>query len=153
VTTTSSTVVLNTTNTSSSNNSNNKNSSTKIEKRYGPIVVRPRNNPAPTLNTGRKSKYIALTVDEERKREMRRSRNRQAAEKCKQKRIEIEDQLEDNLKYLLNQQKSIQLEKQKLLEEKLHLEKILKQHNDNMCSNSNFLIYDYNSSMNQFYYA
>lgn len=113
----------------------------KNEKRYGPIVVRPRKNPAPTLRTGRKSKYIELTDEEERKRELRRSRNRQAAEKCKQKRSEIEDKLESDLKVLLNEQTNIQIEKQKLIEKKLYLEKLLKQHIEScayMPNNNNF---------------
>ena len=133
------------------NNNNNNNSFIRIQKQYGPIVVKPRTNPAPTLKTGRKSKYISLSTEEEEKRDKRRSRNRQAAEKCKQKRIEIEEKLEINLKNLMAEQKSIQLEKQKLLEEKLHLEKILKQQNGTIYS-SNYLIYDYNNSMNQFHY-
>ena len=77
------------------------------EKRYGPIVVRPRKNPAPTLASGRKSKYTVLAAEEERKREIRRSRNRQAAEKCKQKRGEIEEQLELRLKYLEGEKGSV----------------------------------------------
>jgi hypothetical protein len=89
---------------------------TKIEKRYGPIVVRPRKNPAPTLRTGRKSKYIALTAEEEQKRELRRKRNRQAAEKCKLKRSEIEDKLEIDLKNLMSEQNNILLIKKELLE-------------------------------------
>jgi hypothetical protein len=128
---------------------NNNNSSIKIQKQYGPIVVKPRTNPAPTLKTGRKSMYIKLSAEEEEKRDKRRSRNRHAAEKCKQKRTEIEEKLEINLKNLMAEQKSIQLEKQKLLEEKLHLEKVLKQQNDSIYS-SNYLFYDYN---NPFHYS
>ena len=46
---------------------NNNNSSIKIQKQYGPIVVKPRTNPAPTLKTGRKSMYIKLSAEEEEK--------------------------------------------------------------------------------------
>jgi hypothetical protein len=120
---------------------------TKIEKRYGPIVVRPRKNPAPTLRTGRKSKYIALTAEEEQKRELRRKRNRQAAEKCKLKRSEIEDKLEIDLKNLMSEQNNILLMKKELLEKKLYLENLLKQHNEN-CNNNNYTMYDYNNNSN-----
>ncbi len=109
----------------------------KNEKRYGPITVRPRKNPAPTLRTGRKSKYIELTPEEARKRDLRRERNRQAAEKCKQKRSEIEDKLESDLKVLLSEQTNIQNEKNKLLEKKIFLENLLKQHLENCISNNN----------------
>ena len=107
------------------------------EKRYGPIVVRPRKNPAPTLASGRKSKYTELPADEERKREIRRSRNRQAAEKCKQKRSEIEEKLEVDLKNLLNEQNSIHNEQQQLTETKQRLELIYKQHIENCAHKSN----------------
>ena len=107
------------------------------EKRYGPIVVRPRKNPAPTLASGRKSKYTELPADEERKREIRRSRNRQAAEKCKQKRSEIEEKLEIDLKNLLNEQNSLHNEQQQLNETKQRLELIYKQHIENCAHKSN----------------
>lgn len=105
------------------------------EKRYGPIVVRPRKNPAPTLASGRKSKYTVLEAEEERKREIRRSRNRQAAEKCKQKRGEIEEQLELRMKYLENEKSLVMGDQAHLVEKKLQLELLLQQHIDH-CTNN-----------------
>lgn len=104
------------------------------EKRYGPIVVRPRKNPAPTLASGRRSKYINLPEDEAVKREIRRRRNRQAAEKCKQKRNNIEENLESELKSLQYQQNMIENEKKQLLAEKIKLESLLMKHKEN-CKN------------------
>ncbi len=59
--------------------------------------------------------------DESYKRELRRQRNRQAAEKCKQKRLEIEDKLnitvqslKDEHTYLLKEQNELKLQKQQL---------------------------------------
>jgi hypothetical protein len=107
-----------------------KNGKTTIEKRYGPIVVRPRRHPAPTLASGRKSKYTTLDQDEEMKRELRRRRNRQAAEKCKLKRYEIETKLEADLTALLNERKSLDDEYNSLLREKLKLEQMFSKHVD-----------------------
>lgn len=112
-----------------------KQSRASYEKRYGPIVVRPRKNPAPTLASGRKSKYTVLAADEERKREIRRSRNRQAAEKCKQKRSEIEEQLEYRMKILENEKHEISSAQAQLLETKHQLEHYLNQHIEK-CTNS-----------------
>jgi hypothetical protein len=105
------------------------------EKKYGPITVRPRKNPAPTLASGRKSKYISLTDEEERKREIRRKRNRQAAEKCKMKRNEIEVRLENSLATLQKEEKQLRCEEEQLIAEKKQLESILKNHIES-CSKS-----------------
>lgn len=113
-----------------------KQSRASYEKRYGPIVVRPRKNPAPTLASGRKSKYTILAADEERKREIRRSRNRQAAEKCKQKRSEIEEQLEYRMKMLENEKLNISSTQAQLKETKQQLESYLKQHIEQCTSSS-----------------
>jgi hypothetical protein len=107
-------------------NSNGKRSAN--EKRYGPIVIRPRKNPAPTLASGRKSKYAVLTPDEEQKREQRRKRNREAATKCNLKRAEIEGRLETQLEMLLNEQAMLSSEKHLLFNEKLRLEQLLNKH-------------------------
>jgi len=106
----------------------NKPSRDIYEKCYGPIVVRPRKNPAPTLASGRKSKYTILNADEERKREIRRLRNRQAAEKCKQKRSEIEEQLESKMKHLEKEKLELTTVQVQLNEKKSQLETMLKKH-------------------------
>ncbi|CAF1219913.1 unnamed protein product [Didymodactylos carnosus] len=95
----------------------------EIEKKiieFGPIKVRPRKNPAPTLATGRRSKYEILSPDQEQKRQIRRARNRAAAEKVRVRRLGIEEQLTKEIKDL-EQQKSYlvnninELENKKLL--------------------------------------
>ena len=106
------------------------------EKHYGPIVVRPRKNPAPTLASGRKSKYAQLTTDEEYRREIRRRRNRLAAEKCKLKRNEIEEKLEMDLVNLNNEYHAINRENEVLLAKKMRLEKILNEHTQTCISGS-----------------
>src|SRR5579871_23350 len=60
---------------------------------FGPIKVKPRKKPAPTLATGRRSKYEILTPDKEQKRNVRRARNRAAAERVRISRLNIEQQL------------------------------------------------------------
>jgi len=138
-------------------NSNGKRSSN--EKRYGPIVIRPRKNPAPTLASGRKSKYAVLTPEEEHKREQRRKRNREAATKCNQKRAEIEGHLETELEMLLNEQAMLSSEKHLLFNEKLRLEQLLNKHkcqlnNQNKIAylnnplNDNHVNYSTNTQMN-----
>ena len=120
---------------SSSRSSDNPNNMHKSlhEKRYGPIVVRPRKNPAPTLSSGRKSKYTLLPADEDRKREIRRDRNRKAAEKCKQKRNEIEHILENEVKNLIDLHKRFKDEQDSLNKTKNKLEQMLKDHEN--CTN------------------
>jgi hypothetical protein len=107
------------------------------ELRYGPLVVRPRRNPAPTLASGRKSKYISLTPEEEYKRDLRRIRNRQAAEKCKLKRLEVEDCLNANLNKLKESSVILHNELDNLKAEKQMLELLLDQHICSLKLNSN----------------
>lgn len=133
----------------------NKNGKSVVEKRYGPIVVRPRRNPAPTLSSGRRSKYVALPAEEEAKRETRRQRNRQAAEKCKQKRTEIENQLERDLIRLQEMKRQLDSELDTLANQKAELEMRFKRHLD-YCSQqqqfaNNTTSYHNNSSF--FHYA
>lgn len=67
---------------------------------YGPIQVVVRQTKAPTLATGRRSKFVPLEGDEARKREIRRKRNRDAAKKLKEKRALVEQQLLADIKEL-----------------------------------------------------
>lgn len=67
---------------------------------FGPIKVKPRKRPAPTLATGRRSKYEILTADEEQKRNVRRARNRAAAERVRLSRLAVEQQLLDQISQL-----------------------------------------------------
>lgn len=94
----------------------------------GPIVVRPRVKPAPTLANGRKSKYVQLSPDEAQKREIRRQRNRKAAERCKQKRNEIERNLNDQIDQLSIEHVSLTSQVISLEEEKRRLERMLEIH-------------------------
>ena len=114
-----------------------KNGKLVSEKHYGPIVVRPRKNPAPTLASGRKSKYAQLTSEEEYRREVRRRRNRLAAEKCKVKRNEIEEKLEADMVHLHHERMSIERENQTLMAQKQRLEKLLNEHTQSCGGNSN----------------
>ena len=117
------------------------------EKRYGPIVVRPRKNPAPTLASGRKSKYVSLNPDEERKRDIRRTRNRQAAEKCKLKRNEIEDKLELTLNGLRAEQAALLKEREALQAKKLSYESAYNKHVET-CKGSPLLMSQLKSTAN-----
>jgi hypothetical protein len=109
----------------------NKNGKCVVEKHYGPIVVRPRRYPAPTLNTGRQSKYTVLTAEEERKRQIRRERNRQAAEKCKHKRSEIETELNAKYALLMDEKKHLDDQQRILQREIARLEQIFTNHKEN----------------------
>ncbi|CAF2980432.1 unnamed protein product [Rotaria sp. Silwood2] len=68
--------------------------------KYGPIKVTVRPSAAPTLATGRRSKFVKLEGDAAIKRELRRKRNREAAKKLKAKREFIERQLEKEISEL-----------------------------------------------------
>ncbi|UJR30276.1 hypothetical protein I4U23_017814 [Adineta vaga] len=68
-------------------------SSTSVMVMYGPINIKVRQSAAPTLATGRCSKFVELQGDAAVKREIRRKRNREAAKKLKEKRANIEDDL------------------------------------------------------------
>lgn len=104
---------------------NKKNGKEQIYVKWGPIKVRPRQRPAPTLASGRKSKNTVLSPDEERKREERRKRNREAAEKCKQNRESVVKSLERNYEGLVNEQKKLLFEQDSLLKEKSRLLQLL----------------------------
>ena len=95
---------------------------------FGPIKVRPRKKPAPTLATGRRSKYEILSPDEEQKRNLRRARNRAAAERVRISRLNIEQQLLNQIHELEQQQTKLMQNIQILENEKLHLESRLFTH-------------------------
>ena len=105
-----------------------KNGKVVVEKHYGPIVVKPRKNPAPTLASGRKSKYAQLNSEEAIRREVRRTRNRQAAEKCKLKRNEIEDKLQGDLAKLESERKRLSHDNEMLSAKKARLQKLFDDH-------------------------
>ena len=90
------------------------------------------------MSSGRKSKYIPLSEYEERKRELRRCRNRQAAEKCKKKRLEIEEKLINEVALLQNEHVSLLNEQENLKRLKLNLQMRLQNHN---CINSTMYAY------------
>ena len=101
---------------------------------FGPIKVKPRKRPAPTLATGRRSKYEVLTAEEEHKRHVRRARNRAAAERVRISRLAIEQQLQDQIDRLEQQSEILSSEVQTLQNQKLHLETRVFTHQQ-MCSN------------------
>jgi hypothetical protein len=123
-------------NTNSSLNSNNDNKSncrrrskmkSPLTVTYGPINVKVRQSAAPTLATGRRSKFMKLEGDAALKRELRRKRNREAAKKLKEKRINIEEELkkqvselESNEHHLLTQIKCLQSYKEYLEIQYIH---------------------------------
>jgi len=102
---------------------------------FGPIKVKPRKKPAPTLATGRRSKYEILTAEEEQKRNVRRARNRAAAERVRISRLNIEQQLLDQIDGLEKQEEKLLHNVQTLQHQKLHLETRLFTH-EQMCSNT-----------------
>jgi hypothetical protein len=100
---------------------------------FGPIKVKPRKKPAPTLATGRRSKYEILSPEEEQKRDVRRARNRAAAERVRISRLNIEQQLLDQIAVLEQQEEELATDVQTLQHQKLHLETRLFTH-EKMCS-------------------
>ncbi len=100
---------------------------------FGPIKVKPRKKPAPTLATGRRSKYEVLNPEEEHKRNVRRARNRAAAERVRISRLNIEQQLLDQIDALEKQEEKLLNDVQTLQHQKLHLETRLFTH-EQMCS-------------------
>lgn len=101
---------------------------------FGPIKVKPRKKPAPTLATGRRSKYEILNPEEEHKRNVRRARNRAAAERVRISRLNVEQQLLNQISALEKQEEQLQQDVQTLQHRKLHLETRLSTH-EHMCSN------------------
>jgi hypothetical protein len=125
---------------------------------YGPLVVRPRKTPAPTLSSGRRSKYELLSDEEERKRQMRRDRNRMAANKCKNKRVEIESSLEKERNELKMMNDKIKREFEMLQERKRKLLQVIESHSckkrfteqqmNTVNTNSQYNFNKYNQSSN-----
>jgi hypothetical protein len=74
---------------------------------YGPINVKIRRFVAPTLATGRRSKFMKLEGDAAIKREIRRKRNRDAAKKLKEKRFIIEEQLQKDIRELESKEEEL----------------------------------------------
>lgn len=101
---------------------------------FGPIKVKPRKKPAPTLATGRRSKYEILSIDEEQKRDVRRARNRAAAERVRISRLNIEQKLLEQIEQLKKQEQFLTDDVETLQHQKLHLETRLFTH-EQMCSN------------------
>jgi hypothetical protein len=89
---------------------------------YGPLRIRVCRKTAPTLATGRRSKYILLSGDEAIKREMRREKNRVAARKLKEKRSLIEQDLFDKVKQLEDEQSNLENNLTELQSQKQNLE-------------------------------
>ena len=108
---------------------------------FGPIKVKPRKKPAPTLATGRRSKYEILTPDEERKRNVRRARNRAAAERVRISRLNIEQQLQEQIDALEQQEQQLAANVRTLEHQKLHLETRLITH-EHMCSRNKPATFD-----------
>ncbi|CAF2844982.1 unnamed protein product [Rotaria sp. Silwood2] len=103
---------------------------------FGPIKVKPRKRPAPTLATGRRSKYEKLSPAEQQKRDVRRARNRAAAERVRVSRLNIEQQLLEQINGLEQQEEKLLQNVQALQHQKLHLETRLFTH-EQMCPNIN----------------
>jgi len=89
---------------------------------FGPIKVKPRKKPAPTLATGRRSKYEVLSPEEEQKRDVRRARNRAAAERVRLSRLNVEQQLQGQIDVLEVQEQKLLNKVQMLQYKKLNLE-------------------------------
>ncbi|CAM4810944.1 unnamed protein product [Rotaria magnacalcarata] len=89
---------------------------------YGPISVRKRHSAAPTLATGRRSKNAIVEGEDAIKRDVRRTKNREAAKTLKQLRNDIEAQLKDRLKELESEERSLLFEIDNLREYKHSLE-------------------------------
>ena len=103
---------------------------------FGPIKVKPRKRPAPTLATGRRSKYEVLTPEEEHKRLVRRARNRAAAERVRISRLAIEQQLQEQIDQLERQSEALEHNVQMLQNQKLNLETRVFTHQQT-CANMN----------------
>jgi hypothetical protein len=97
-------------------------SSSVVTVMYGPINIRVRQGAAPTLATGRRSKFVQLQGEAAAKREIRRKRNREAAKKLKEKRATIEETLTQQIHDYEEQEKRLLLTIQNLRAQKEHLE-------------------------------
>ena len=100
---------------------------------FGPIKVKQRNKPALTLSTGRRSKYETLTPEEDQKRIIRRARNRQAAERVRINRLNIEQQLQNQIHQLELKEQQLNHIIQRLHQRKLQLQSRVFTH-EKMCS-------------------
>lgn len=89
---------------------------------YGPIHVTVRQSIAPTLATGRLSKFVKLEGDAALKREVRRKRNREAARKLKEKRAQIEEELRAQVYELESKEQDLLLRVRNLESYKQYLE-------------------------------
>ncbi|CAF2858986.1 unnamed protein product [Rotaria sp. Silwood2] len=96
--------------------------------RYGPITVNPRKQPSKTLYTGRRSKYEVLSGDEEEKRRDRRERNRVAATKCREKRDNVLNYLENEYAKELNSYERLFKKVEDLKQQKSDLETFITNH-------------------------
>ncbi|CAF0727444.1 unnamed protein product [Adineta ricciae] len=103
---------------------------------FGPIKVKPRKKPAPTLATGRRSKYETLTPEEEHKRELRRARNRAAAERVRLNRLSVEQDLQGQIDALEHQEQNLHMNIQMLETHKLNLQTRISTH-EQICSPRN----------------
>lgn len=103
---------------------------------FGPIKVKRRRKPAPTLATGRRSKYEVLTPDEAYKRDVRRARNRAAAERVRINRLNVEHQLQSQINELESQEKNLIRTVEMLQCQKLQLETRILTHDRYCRSNS-----------------
>jgi hypothetical protein len=90
---------------------------------YGPIVVKVNLRNAPTLKTGRRSRFLPLEGDAAAKRELRRQKNRELAKRLKEKRINIEHRLIHEISELETHEKSLTEEVRNLKSYKQFLEK------------------------------
>ena len=97
---------------------------------FGPIKVKPRKKPAPTLATGRRSKYEVLSPEEEHRRELRRARNRAAAERVRVNRLGVEQELLSQIDTLQVEENSLQNHVTTLQYQKQHLEARLGIHDE-----------------------
>jgi len=90
---------------------------------YGPIIVKINLRDAPTLKTGRRSRFLPLEGDAAAKRELRRQKNRELAKRLKEKRINIEHQLVNQISELESHEKDLTEEVRNLESYKQFLEK------------------------------
>ena len=102
-------------------------SSTNNSIQYDLIEVRLCRRSAPTLETGRRSKYLVLFGDEAAKREKRREKNRDAARKLKEKRELIEYELNLKLKQLEDEHSNLENDLKQLQQIKENLEEKINQ--------------------------
>lgn len=114
---------------------------------FGPLKIKQRKKPAPTLATGRRSKYETLSPEEEYKRNIRRERNRAAAERVRLSRLSIEQQLQGQIDTLQNEEERLLNNVQELRHRKLQLETRLTTHGST-CTSTNSRSADHLSAFN-----